>query len=92
MSTLRFFRNGHACVVRFDKQTDCYWGYIGLEPSHEQFGSTFVNTCHAGMSKILPPPELTTNETMMKKWWLGFQGGLDKKKTVDLLTKVADEI
>lgn len=84
-----FFRNEHACIIKFDEQTDTYWAYIGFNIRHKYYDSTFIDL-GPGLHKLRPPSNITGNEALEKKWWVGFQCSFDQKKSIDALISVID--
>lgn len=91
MKTLKFFRAGFSCMIRFDDQTQCFWGFIGFEPGHHWYDSVFIDSEPVQLAKLKRPPE-ASSEALMKKHWFGFMGTENYEKTIELVKQTADYI
>lgn len=68
-----FFRNGVACGVSSHREWGMasHVGHLGVDAASPHYGRLFVRT--PGVALYRMPVELT-NEVLLKRWWLGFEG------------------
>jgi len=83
-----FFRNSVACCLA-QTDSDIWWGYVGVEPDHCLTGCKFRTI---GGTRLYKVPIHFENDTLAAKWWLGFEGGYSRIKTLEKLKHVADSI
>jgi len=81
-----FFRNSVACSLQ-QTNSDIWWGYVGFEPDHCLADCKFKTIGGVRLYKV---PIHFENETLDTKWWLGFEGGYSRTKTLEKLKRVAD--
>ncbi len=83
-----FFRNNFACYVKNIR--GIWWGYVGIEKNHPLYGSRFYKSPTNGA--IYSIPVSFESETLNKKWWMGFEGGYSKIRTLNKIINIIDSI
>ena len=88
-----FFRNGIACSLKkigYQPNVPIWWAYMGFEKSHFLYGSLYhQSTSGVGLHKVTIQFNITALDA---KWWMAFEGGYSKEKTLTALFKVVDSL